>query len=73
VIIVEITASGSHLQLTIVDDGPGLDSVSRLETGGSKNMRIRAQLLGAQVQIEKGPDDKGTCVQVSLPLPAQAE
>ena len=73
VIIVEITASGSHLQLTIVDDGPGLDSVSRLETGGIKNMRIRAQLLGAQVQIEKGPHDKGTCVQVSLPLPAQAE
>ena len=73
VIIVEITASGSHLQLTIVDDGPGLDSVSRLETGGIKNMRIRAQLLGAQVQIEKGPDDKVTCVQVSLPLPAQAE
>lgn len=73
VIIVEITATGSHLQLTIVDDGPGLDSVSRLETGGIKNMRIRAQLLGAQVQIEKGPHDKGTCVQVSLPLPAQAE
>ena len=73
VIIVEITATGSHLQLTIVDDGPGLDSVSRLETGGIKNMRIRAQLLGAQVQIEKGPDNKGTCVQVSLPLSDRAQ
>ncbi|NBF18027.1 GAF domain-containing protein [Pseudomonas sp. Fl4BN2] len=73
VIIVEITVSGSHLQLTIVDDGPGLDSLNRLETGGIKNMRIRAQLLGAQVQIEKGPDNKGTCVQVSLPLSDRAQ
>ena len=69
-IIVEITATASHLCLTILDDGLGLDSASRLETGGIKNMQIRAQLLSAQVHIDKGPNDKGTCVQVSLPLPA---
>ena len=71
-ITVEITASDSHLQLTIIDDGVGLDSASRLETGGLKNMQVRAQLLSAHVNIDKGPHGKGTCVQVSLPLPAQA-
>ena len=69
-IIVEITATANDLCLTILDDGLGLDSASRLETGGIKNMQIRAQLLSAQVHIEKGPNGKGTCVQVSLPLPA---
>ena len=69
-IIVEITATASDLCLTILDDGLGLDSASRLETGGIKNMQIRAQLLSAQVHIEKGPNGKGTCVQVRLPLPA---
>ncbi|WP_019409365.1 GAF domain-containing sensor histidine kinase [Pseudomonas psychrophila] len=69
VIIVEITASTTHLQLTILDDGRGLDPVSRLETGGIKNMQVRAQLLSAHVQIDKGPSGKGTCVQISLPLP----
>lgn len=69
-IIVEITATASDLCLTIFDDGLGLDSASRLETGGIKNMQIRAQLLSAQVHIEKGPNGKGTCVQVRLPLPA---
>ena len=69
-IIVEITATDRDLCLTILDDGLGLDSASRLETGGIKNMQIRAQLLSAQVHIEKGPNGKGTCVQVRLPLPA---
>lgn len=68
-ISVQINASRQHLHLTILDDGPGLDSESRLETGGIKNMQIRAQLLSAQVSIDKGPEGKGTCVQVSLPLP----
>ncbi|MFJ7883005.1 GAF domain-containing sensor histidine kinase [Pseudomonas sp. NPDC096917] len=72
VIIVEITASNSHLQLTILDDGRGLDPVSRLETGGIKNMQVRAQLLSAHVQIDKGPSGKGTCVQINLPLPTHA-
>ncbi len=69
-IIVEITATASDLCLTILDDGLGLDSASRLETGGIKNMQIRAQLLSAQVHIDKGRNGKGTCVQVCLPLPA---
>lgn len=69
-IIVEITATDRDLCLTILDDGLGLDSASRLETGGIKNMQIRAQLLSAQVHIEKSPNGKGTCVQVRLPLPA---
>ena len=69
-IIVEITATDRDLCLTILDDGLGLDSASRLETGGIKNMQIRAQLLSAQVHIDKGRNGKGTCVQVCLPLPA---
>jgi signal transduction histidine kinase len=68
-ITVQISRVAEHLQLTIVDDGQGLDGNNRMDTGGIKNMQTRAQLLGAQVQIDKGPGSRGTQVCVSLPLP----
>ncbi|WP_416424275.1 GAF domain-containing sensor histidine kinase [Pseudomonas sp. App30] len=71
-IAVDITTTDSHLHLTILDDGLGLDGAGPLESSGLKNMQVRAQLLSAQVHIGKGPHGKGTCVKISLPLPAHA-
>jgi len=69
---IDLRCDHEGLQLIISDDGLGVDDDSRLNTGGIKNMQIRAQLLGAQVRIDKGPHDKGTQVHVSLPLPETA-
>lgn len=69
-IAVDITTTDSHLHLTILDDGLGLEGTNRQEASGLKNMQVRAQLLSAQVHIGKGPRGKGTCVKISLPLPA---
>lgn len=66
---VEISRAGNRLQLSIVDDGLGLDRDNLLDCGGIQNMQIRARLLDAQLQIESGPQGKGTHVCLSLPLP----
>ena len=71
-ITVEISHGPQRLLLTIVDDGLGLAASNRLDSGGIKNMQIRAQLLGADMHIDKGPGQRGTQVRVSLPLPMGA-
>ncbi|WAH61191.1 GAF domain-containing sensor histidine kinase [Pseudomonas silvicola] len=71
-IAVDITTTDSHLHLTILDDGLGLDGAGPLQSSGLKNIQVRAQLLSAQVHIGRGPGNKGTCVKISLPLPAHA-
>ena len=65
---IDISLVDNRLQLSIVDDGLGLDRDNLLDTGGIKNMQIRAQLLDAQLQINSGPQGKGTHVRLSLPL-----
>jgi signal transduction histidine kinase len=71
-IIISISHDDASLQLTIDDDGLGLDTDHRLNTGGIQNMRIRAQLMTAELQIEPGPRGKGTRVRLSLPLAERA-
>lgn len=66
---IDISRVDNRLQLSIVDDGLGLDRDNLLDTGGIKNMQIRAQLLNAHLQINSGPQGKGTHVRLSLPLP----
>ena len=66
---IEISRAANRLQLSIVDDGLGLDRDNLLNCGGIQNMKIRARLLNAQLQIETGPQGKGTHVCISLPLP----
>jgi signal transduction histidine kinase len=67
-ISVIIQGTPDHLELTILDDGLGLDVSDLLKTGGLRNMQIRARLLGANVHIDRGPDRKGTRVTIRLPL-----
>ena len=66
---IEISRVANRLQFSIVDDGLGLDRDNLLNCGGIQNMKIRARLLNAQLQIETGPQGKGTHVCISLPLP----
>lgn len=66
---IEINRVDNRLQLSIVDDGLGLDRDNLPDTGGIRNMQIRARLLDAHLQIDSGPQGKGTQVRLSLALP----
>jgi signal transduction histidine kinase len=67
-IVINISQTDAGLQLTIDDDGVGLEADQRFNTGGIQNMQVRAQLMAAQLQIEPGPGERGTRVRVCLPL-----
>ncbi|MBQ0929029.1 sensor histidine kinase [Ideonella alba] len=62
---VRLALRGRHLQLTVQDDGRGLDESGR-SGHGLRNMRARAQRLGAELQIGGGPG--GTRVALELPV-----
>jgi signal transduction histidine kinase len=67
-IVIHISHTCGLLQLTIDDDGIGLDVGHRFNSGGIQNMQVRAQLMAAQLTIERGPHGRGTRVRVCLPL-----
>ncbi|MFF7707877.1 ATP-binding protein [Pseudomonas sp. NPDC007930] len=69
---IDIRAEGGQLALSVTDDGVGLGEAGARETGGIGNMRIRAQLLGARLELGPGSGGRGTCVSVSLPQHALA-
>jgi two-component system sensor histidine kinase UhpB len=77
-IAVHLQTESGHLQIRIVDDGTGFDPAEvehRTDQGagfGLMGMRERAALVGGRVQIISSPN-KGTTVQVSLPLSAPQE
>lgn len=69
--------SGSQLLLDIQDNGRGFDIASQLQGDGQglglglRNMKSRAELIGARFHIENAVG-KGTVVRVMLPLPQAA-
>jgi signal transduction histidine kinase len=69
---------GDQLRIKIVDDGNGFELAEverRAHDGlgfGLIGMRERAALVGGQVQIISSPN-KGTSVEVSLPLNGDGE
>lgn len=64
---VSIVISDSHLTLTVVDDGSGIDD-SRPRGFGIRNITNRAEYLGGSIQIEPGPGNLGTSVTWSVPV-----
>lgn len=73
---VELTQRERELQLTIQDDGVGVDVSSALERAargsslGLVGMQERAQLVGGQLEIESS-EDRGTRVRATFPLADQ--
>lgn len=63
--------SSGVLEITIQDDGKGLDSsIPKVEgkRHGLENMRQRAETIGGAVSWQSSPDN-GTCIQFTVTLP----
>jgi glucose-6-phosphate-specific signal transduction histidine kinase len=58
------------LVLRIIDDGIGIasDMIVKPMSHGLLGMRERALLLGGTLTIRRGRGDKGTCIEVFIPL-----
>ncbi|WP_256079390.1 CHASE3 domain-containing protein [Massilia sp. YIM B04103] len=63
------------LVLRIIDDGVGIASNTLVKpmSHGLLGMRERALLLGGTLNIRRGRGDKGTCIEVHIPLRPKAE
>jgi two-component system sensor kinase FixL len=60
------------LRLTIEDDGKGLPLTRPSEGLGLRLMKLRAETVGAKLQIENVDEDGGTRVECTLPVGAVA-
>ncbi|WP_229418659.1 CHASE3 domain-containing protein [Pseudoduganella flava] len=69
---VSVTLKRTHegLVLRIIDDGIGIaaNTLAKPMSHGILGMRERALLLGGSLTIRRGRNDKGTCIEVRIPL-----
>ena len=74
-VIVHLAREAGGLALEVSDDGVGIDvdAVSRPKSHGLLGMRERALLLGGTLQVRRGVNDRGTCVEAFIPLAGQEE
>lgn len=74
-VIVHLAREAAGLALEVSDDGVGIDvdAVSKPKSHGLLGMRERALLLGGSLQVKRGVNDTGTCVEAFIPLAAQVE
>jgi len=72
-VIVHLAREGDKLSLEITDDGIGIepDAVSKPRSHGLLGMRERALLLGGSLQVKRGINNRGTCVEACIPVGAQ--
>jgi signal transduction histidine kinase len=61
--------SPGPVELTVADDGVGFDPGRTAPGNGLANMRHRAEDAGGVLEVDSAPG-RGTCVRMSLPLPA---
>lgn len=73
-VIVTLNRSGEGLMLRIIDDGIGIapDTIIKPMSHGLLGMRERALLLGGTLNIRRGRNDTGTCIEVAIPLPKES-
>jgi len=55
-----------QIEIRIEDDGCGFDPLAPVAGQGVRNMRARAERMGARLHLERGPAG-GTCVRLLLP------
>jgi signal transduction histidine kinase len=65
---VSIDVSGTHLIITVEDDGTGPAGNWDRSSGGVDNMKVRARLISAKIVFERSAEDSLTRVVISLPL-----
>lgn len=64
-----LTREAGNALITIEDDGKGIDPTTfKAESRGLRYMRQRADLVGGTIAWRKGKEDKGTVVEISVPL-----
>jgi signal transduction histidine kinase len=74
-VTVTLNRSGEGLMLRIIDDGIGIasDTIIKPMSHGLLGMRERALLLGGNLNIRRGRNETGTCIEVAIPLRPQQE
>lgn len=67
---ITLEQDGEELVVAVIDNGKGID-LDKLNNSsrGTVYMRLRAALIGARVSWHAGPDNKGTKVEIRMPIP----
>jgi len=67
---IEVEGRRNRLQLSIQDDGIGFNDLDEgfREGNGLRNLRMRAQAIGAHLKVRSGPGE-GTAVLLTVPMP----
>lgn len=65
---VELRADRQTASIVVRDDGAGMPELARPGSHGLPSMRNRAETIGAELDLERGPDDRGTVVTLNVPL-----
>lgn len=73
-VTVSLSRNGDELMLRVIDDGIGIasDTIVKPMSHGLLGMRERALLLGGSLNIRRGRNDSGTCIEVAIPLRGMA-
>jgi signal transduction histidine kinase len=64
-----VEVNATHIRIVIADDGCGLgDPATHGQGRGMRYMRQRADLIGATISWRPGENERGTIVEIALPL-----
>jgi signal transduction histidine kinase len=72
-VIVHLVREDGWLSLEVIDDGVGIEpeAAAKPKSHGLLGMRERALLLGGTLQVKRGVNNVGTCVEASIPVADQ--
>jgi signal transduction histidine kinase len=70
---VDLSADRDTASIVVRDDGLGLPDSDRPGSHGLPSMRNRAQTIGADLDLARGPEGRGTVVTLDLPLTTPTE
>ena len=69
-----IDFAGDELVFRVNDDGKGLpDAAVSKSSRGLVYMRLRASLIGGRISWMVGKNEKGTCVEITVPVPSAVQ
>ena len=67
-VVARLKREGGAATITIIDDGKGFDrSEVPTESRGLSYMKLRANIIGADINWRKGDDSRGTAVEIVIP------